>query len=35
MAVLGMGRVKRRIAAIVAIGVLLLSQGLLSLAAYA
>src|SRR5436190_3912225 len=35
LAVLRMGRVKRRIAAIVAVGVLLLSQGLLSLAAYA
>ena len=35
MAAPGMGRVKRRIAACVAAGVLLLSQGLLSLAAYA
>src|SRR5436853_6230034 len=35
MAAPGTGRVKRRIAAIVAAGVLLLSQGLLSLAAYA
>jgi len=35
MAAPGMGHVKRRLAAIVAAGVLLLSQGLLSLAAYA
>ena len=35
MAAPGMGRVKRRIAACVAAGVLLLSQDLLSLAAYA
>ena len=35
MAAPGKGRVKRRLAAIVAAHVLLLSQGLLSLAAYA